>query len=390
MGLLLRFRSILENSPESHPFTHTHHEASRAISPESGPSASSARVECQRSEQRPRQSASRRTGTPNHFHPMIKFYCPHCNAKISAEAEFEGQTSVCPSCGESMTVPRSENMPAASPPIGESSSPPPLPSASETAPDQIAGSPTEPPPTLTGAVGNLAGSLVGIARATIKSAASSDLAHTAAEKINQGAAGLRDKINQGATGLRDKAADMAHHASNPQRPLPDNPQTDRIDETPPLSSRDLENTDAAAGSSNAESPTRPTAKEARTSAPQRPASKWTPKRVIFTVAAAFVLLIVISSLSGGSKGGSGSADGERLPTWYTEGRRALDDPNTTVACSKCNGVGRYGTLCRRCKGYGTISTNKGLEIVCPTCAGDGGGYPCNECGGSGRVKLQRR
>jgi hypothetical protein len=36
---------------------------------------------------------------------VIKFYCPGCNAKISAESEFAGQVATCPSCGQDMEVP---------------------------------------------------------------------------------------------------------------------------------------------------------------------------------------------------------------------------------------------------------------------------------------------
>lgn len=44
---------------------------------------------------------------------MIDFQCPHCDVKISAEAEYAGATANCPSCGGDLIVPPDSSQPIA-------------------------------------------------------------------------------------------------------------------------------------------------------------------------------------------------------------------------------------------------------------------------------------
>jgi len=81
------------------------------------------------------------------------------------------------------------------------------------------------------------------------------------------------------------------------------------------------------------------------------------------------------------------------------GREVELDIPKQVACDTCHGSGaRPGTNpipCRTCGGHGQVQMNQGFFAVrrtCPACHGLGKQIesPCVDCGGSGRVRTQKR
>ena len=132
---------------------------------------------------------------------LIRFHCPQCNVRISADREDEGQSANCPSCGAGLVVHENDNLAESSTPskiYDDTHVTPPVP-ATVTIEDIAAAPPSMPSPSLSMAARNLIDSLARIFQilfGSLKSAATSDSARATMQRMHTGSAHIRERVKE--------------------------------------------------------------------------------------------------------------------------------------------------------------------------------------------------